>query len=453
MKTNNPFIDNMIETQANAVSNFMDTTKKFQNAFASGNIMSEGQSIYKEWMEKNNTLFGGVQANVSQAFNINENKAEEFFKNWYNQQLNSIKQMTDFNQSIYNSFVNYGKSAGDYANSFTSMNNSWTNIYNTWIQTLNTTYDSLAKNMNNPFNKDMFKNVFEGSHFYVKSQEFFAPMLKAIQTGDFSTETWKNIYSADNYKKLTENMFSPFFQTNNMKETYDNAMKHVHDYFVNQQNMGKEFYAQFQSMSNQFPNFFSGNLEKMKEVYNHMNVFGKTFEPLLKMVTPGKEKENIEETIALMDKVAEFSIKQSELQQHLYKTTQAALEKLAQQTQEKYKDIQSGNIAMPTANELYNEFVKINDQLFSELFASEEFSKVKGEALNIGMEVKKQFEKQFEGMFGQYPIVFRSEIEEVYQTVYDLKKQIKELQTKLAIQNASSVELFDDEKTSKSKKK
>lgn len=451
MKTNNPFIDNMIEAQAAAVSNFMDTTKKFQNAFASGNIASEGQNIYKEWIEKQTGLFTGMP-HAASAFTNGENKAEEFFKNWYNQQMNSMKQMADFNQGIYSNMINYGKSASDYANSYTSMNNAWTNIYNSWMQTLNASYDTFMKNLNNPFNKDMFKNMFEGNQAYMNAQQLFQPMLKAMQAGDFSVDTWKTIYNPENYKKITEQMFSGYFSSASMKDMYDAAMKQVQHFFADQNNLGKEYYAQMQNMASQFPNMFSGNIDKMKELYGNMNnVFGKTFEPVLKLVTPGKEKANVEETIALMDKVAEYSIKQSELQFHLYKTMQASLEKLAEQTREKYKDIQKGNI--PGANELYNEFVKINEQLYADLFASDEFSKVKGEALNLGMDVKKHFEKQFENVFGQYPVVFRSEIEELYKTIYDLRKTIKDLQTKMAMNNASSVEIFEEEKLSKAKKK
>ncbi len=451
MKTNNPFIDNMIEAQAAAVSNFMDTTKKFQNAFASGNIASEGQNIYKEWIEKQAGLFTGMP-HAASAFTNGENKAEEFFKNWYNQQMNSMKQMADFNQGIYSNMINYGKSASDYANSYTSMNNAWTNIYNSWMQTLNASYDTFMKNLNNPFNKDMFKNMFEGNQAYMNAQQLFQPMLKALQAGDFSVDTWKTIYNPENYKKVTEQMFSGYFSSASMKDMYDAAMKQVQHFFADQNNLGKEYYAQMQNMASQFPNMFSGNIDKMKELYGNMNnVFGKTFEPVLKLVTPGKEKANVEETIALMDKVAEYSIKQSELQFHLYKTMQSSLEKLAGQTREKYKDIQKGNI--PGANELYNEFVKINEQLYADLFASDEFSKVKGEALNLGMDVKKHFEKQFENVFGQYPVVFRSEIEELYKTIYDLRKTIKDLQTKMAMNNASSVEIFDEEKLSKTKKK
>ena len=65
-----------------------------------------------------------------------------------------LKQMTDFNQSIYNSMVNYGKNANDYNNSFSTMNNAWTNIYNSWMNTMNTSYDTFSQNIKNPFNAD-----------------------------------------------------------------------------------------------------------------------------------------------------------------------------------------------------------------------------------------------------------------------------------------------------------
>ncbi|MDF2452584.1 MAG: hypothetical protein K0S26_2088 [Bacteroidota bacterium] len=412
MKTNNPIIDNLMDAQANAMNTWMDSAKKFQSAFASGNPMDGGQSIYKDMMEKQTAMFNGMGNTGSNPFTnpfMNDNsKPEEFFKNWYNQQMSGLKQMTDFNQSIYNSMVNYGKTANDYNNSFATMNNAWTNIYNSWMGTMNTSYDTFSKNINNPFNKDMFKNMFEGGQMYMKVQEMFQPMMNALKNS--------------------------------------------------QNGLGKEYYAQMQNMSAQFPELFSGNSEQMKDLYSKMNnVFGKTFEPLLKLANPGKEKENVEATIALLDKVTEYSIKQSELQAQLYKTMQASMETLAKETQEKYKDvqadIQAGKVNLPTSTELYNEWVKTNEKMYSELFATDEFSKVKAEALNLSMDVKKHFEKQFENVFEQYPVVFKSEMDEIYKTMHDLKKTIKDLQTKLAMQNAASVELFEEDKAAKAKKK
>ena len=449
MKTNNPFIDSILETQTNLMNNWMDTTKKFQSAITNGNITDEGQNIYKEWFEKQANLLGGMQAGAANAFTNGQNKPEEFFKNWYNQQLNSIKQMTDFNQSIYNSYANYGKPANDYMNNFATMNSSWTNIYNSWINTLNTTYDSFSKNLNNPFNKDMFKNMFESNQVYIKAQEAFQPMLKAIQNNDFSVETWKNIYNVDT-KKVTEQLFGSFFQTGNMKDVYDNLSGQVHNFFTNQNNLSKEYFAQIQGMRSEFPNMFSGNFEKMKDLYSQVNnVFSKTFEPVLKLANPSKEKENVEAAISLMDKIAEYSIKQNELQYNLYTTTQKSLEAIAKEYSEKYKNAKPGEV--PNAQEVYNEWVKVSEKFFAELLATDEFSKIKSETIGLGMDVKKQFEKQFENVFDSYPVVFRSEIEELYKTIYDLKKTVKDLQNKLAI-SGMTVD-GEDEKSPKNKKK
>ena len=438
MKTNNPMIDNLMDAQANAMNAWMDSAKKFQSAFTNGTMASASNPF----------------TNFTNPFTTDNNKPEEFFKNLYNQQINALKQFSDFNQSIYNSMINYGKNANDYNESFTAMNNAWTNIYNSWTNTLNTTYDNFSKNMTNPFNKDMFKNMFEGNQMYLKVQEIFQPMMNAIKNSDYSVETWKNIYSSDNYKKATEQVFGSFFNNASLKEVFDNATKQMQNFFVNQNGLGKEYYEQMKNMSAQFPELFSGNSEQMKELYAKMNnVFAKTFEPILKLVNPGKEKENVEATIALLDKITEYSIKQSELQSQLYKTMQASMEQLANETKEKYKAMQEGNFTMPTSTELYNEWVKTNEKVFGELFATDEFSKAKADALSLGMDVKKHFEKQFENVFEQYPLVFKSQMEEVYKTIHDLKKTVKELQTKLAMQNAASVELFEDDKTAKSKKK
>lgn len=455
MKTNNPIIDGIIDAQSNAMNTWIDSAKKFQSAFTNGNPIAETQSIYKDMMDKQTAFFNGINNNMgSFGFNNDYTKPEEFFKNWYSQQLTNMKQMADFSQSIYNSALNYGKNAQDINSSFATMNNAWTNIYNSWTKTINASYDTFSQNMKNPFNADMFKNLQEGSQLFMKAQELFQPMINAIKNSDFSADTWKNIYSADNYKKMTEQVFGTFFSANNLKDVYENGMKQAQTFFINQNGLGKEYYAQMQSMSAQFPEMFSGNAEQLKDLYAKMNnVFGKTFEPLLKLANPGKEKENVEATIALMDKVAEFSVKQSELQSHLYKTMEAALENLSKETFEKYKNLTPGSYTVPTTQELYAEWIKNNEKIFSDLFASDEFSKVKADALNLSLDVKKHFEKQFQNVFEHYPIMFKSEMEEVYKTIHDLKKTVKELQTKLAMQNAASVELFDDEKTAKAKKK
>lgn len=450
MKTSNPILDNLIEAQTQTINNWMDSTKKFQSAFTGGNIATEGQNIYKEWMDKQMSLMSGMQANYNNAEAFN--KPEEFFKNWYNQQMDQVKKMTDFNQSIYSSFSNFGKPANDYTANFMNMNSAWTNIYNNWMNTLNASYDTFMKNMPNAVNKDAFKNMFETNQVYLKLQEFWQPAFKAFQNGDFSAETFKNYFNPENYKKITEQLYGNYFNTANLKDVFDASTKKIQEFFASNNNLSKEYYAQMQNIAKEFPQFVGGDFAKLSEMYGNLNnVFGKTFEPLMKLVSPGKEKENVEANIALLDKISEFSVKQAELQYQFYVTSQKAMETAAKTSFEKLKDVKPNEIQ--GFNEFYNEWVKLNENLFTELFASDEFSKIKGEVTNLGMDVKKHFEKQFENVFNIYPVVFRSEVEELHKTIYDLKKQVKALETRLATANAAALEFDDEEKTTKGKKK
>jgi polyhydroxyalkanoate synthesis regulator phasin len=132
-----------------------------------------------------------------------------------------------------------------------------------------------------------------------------------------------------------------------------------------------------------------------------------------------------------MDKLTEYVIKNAELQALLSATAKKGVEKIASQYAEKFSKPEAAK-ELPSAQEMFSEWVKVNEQFFTELFASEDFSKVKGDTLNLSMEVKKYFESQFENAFRNFPFVFKSEIDELNKTIYSLRKQVKELQAKIS---------------------
>jgi hypothetical protein len=242
-------------------------------------------------------------------------------------------------------------------------------------------------------------------------------------------------------------MFQSMYGQATLKDVFEASIKKIQDFFVNQQNLSKEYASTFTNISSEYPQLISGDFAKLTDMYKHaQNVFGKSFEPILKLATPGKEKESIEANIALLDKISEYAVKQAQLQQHMYSTTQKAIEESAKHTFEK---ITPETLQQQSFTEFYNEWLKTNETLFTQLFESDDYSKLKGELLSISMDVKKDFEKQYESVFAIYPIVFKSEAEELYKTVYELKKQVKALETRLAAQGAATLTFDDEEKTSK----
>jgi polyhydroxyalkanoate synthesis regulator phasin len=445
MKTTNPVLDSLVETQTQLMNNWMDSAKKMQNAFTSGNPAAESNNIYKEFFEKQMAAFNNLQKG---AVNAEGQNVQDFFRNWFNQQATYAKQMADFTQSIQNSFSNFGKPAHDYLHGFNNSNSAFSNIYNSWLNAINTSYDAMSRNMNGTFSKDVFSGFMQGNQVYAKMQEFFHPMAEAMQKGKFDLESYKQFFTTDHYKNLAKQMFGNFYNDVQMNEVYSASLRQLQEFFTTQQNLGKEYYAQLQNVKENFPLMFANEgASKISEFYGQLeNIFGKTFEPLLKVANPGKEKENAEMVIALLDKLTAYTIKQAELQLQLQNTAKKGVEKIAEKYAEKFSD--SANLSKtPDAKEMYSEWVKVNEELFTDLFSSDTFSKVKGETLNLSMEVKKHFEKQFESAFQNYPIVFKSEVEELQKTIHDLRKQVKELQARVNVEVTA-----DDDKSSKKKK-
>ena len=457
MKTNNPLMDTLVESQTQFVNNWMESAKKMQAAFTDGTMSSEGQSFYRDFFGKQIAIFNRIKNMASTGFGQDHatNNPQDFFKNWFNQQAVYAKQMEDFNQNINNSFMNFGKSAQNEMNNFGQTNNAFSTIYKSWLSTLNTSYDAMSRTMNGTFNKDVFSTFMQGNQMYMKMQEFFAPMQSAMQKGQFSMDAFKSHFTPDLYNQMSRQMFGTLYDQNSMKAMYDNAIGQLQNFFSTQNNLSKEYVQQLQKMSSEFPNLFGKHVgtDTLKEANHQMqNMFALTFEPLMKLVTGGKEKDAAEDLIKLMDKMAQYSIKQAELQSFLQDTTRKSVEALAREYADKYTTPEA-LANMPSPQEMYNEWIKLNEQLFSELFATEAFSRVKGEALNLTNELKLQFEKQFENNLSMYPFVFKSEVSELEKTVYDLKKQVKELQAKLANSSAPAAEAAQDSKSTKNRKK
>ena len=63
---------------------------------------------------------------------------------------------------------------------------------------------------------------------------------------------------------------------------------------------------------------------------------------------------------------------------------------------------------------------------------------MKAEVLTLSLEVKTNIEKQFETRIEHLPLVVKSEMNELYQTIHDLKKTIKALEIKVNIAKAEN---------------
>lgn len=435
MKTNNAFVDALIESQSQALNNWLEATQKMQNAIANGNAMAEGPAIYKEWLEKQMALAGGTVAKMTEPTTTPQQQVEIFFKSWFQSQMDYFKKMTDFNQSVWSSVSNFGRPANDYISTFSTMNNQWTNIYNEWVKAVNTTFETYQSAFKGAFNKNIFQEMMQSNALYNSFKELYTPIFEAFQKGEYKPELFKQFYDVETYKKLTDRIFGGLFNTTpDLKTFFDTAMTQIHNYFSSQNALREQYMNYYKKLFENYPQLFTGDFDQIKELYQkYGNIYYETFKPLLNLINNPKDKERLEEILILMDKIAQYAIKQSELSADVNLKIYQSLEKVAEKYSKKMMNADASALTQVDYKSIYNEWLKEADELLTELFGTESFSKLKGEVLNLSMDIKTYFEKQMEKYLEFFPVAKTSELEEVYKTIHDLKKQVKSLEQKLEL--------------------
>ncbi len=448
MKTNNAFVDALIESQSQALNNWLEATQKMQNAITTGNAATEGPSIYKGWLEKQMALTGGTISKLNETSTTPQNQVQDFFKNWFQSQMDYVKKITDFNQSLYSSWANFGKPANDYISTFSSLNNQWTNLYNEWVKATTTTFETYQSAFKGAFNKNIFQEMLQSNQLFNAFKELYTPIFEAFQKGEYKPDLFKQFYDVETYKKLTDKIFGGLFNTTpDLKTFFDNAMSQIHNYFTTHNSLREQYTNYYKKLFESYPQLFTGDYNQIKELYNkYGSIYFENFKPLLNLINNPKDKEVLSETLSLMDKIAQYSIKQAEMSADINLKIYQALEKLAAKYSKKMVGADAAALAKLDYKAIYNEWLKESDELLTELFATESFSKLKAEVLNLSMDIKTYFEKQMEKYLELYPVAKTSELEEVYKFIHDLKKQIKSLEQKLEL-------LIEEEKKTTSTKK
>jgi class III poly(R)-hydroxyalkanoic acid synthase PhaE subunit len=127
--------------------------------------------------------------------------------------------------------------------------------------------------------------------------------------------------------------------------------------------------------------------------------------------------------------MAIFNIKNAELQYMMYQQGNKVMDKLVENITNKVEN--GTEISSMTA--LYQEWLNISDKVYVELFESDEYSKLMAEVSALQMKLRKEMDLQTEKMLGGLPVATRSEMDELYKVIYDLKKEVRQLEKMMEI--------------------
>jgi polyhydroxyalkanoate synthase subunit PhaE len=403
----------MFETMANmqkqAVDSFNQMSENMtKNVSQNPTIDSE---FFKKWYDSQMAFFN--QNGESKL----ENNPLEFFNTWMNTQMESAK--TWFEQSK-NNMGSAWTSNADAKKSYDQSMEMFTN----WMNTLNGSYGEMMKNFGGASDaKDSFAGMFNNAQSYMKMFEIWMPMMKAVQDKSFTPDMFKNMLNTQMLKGMMDSMFhmQPDF-IKSMTEQFNTTSKDGMNKIMDQ---SKGMYENFKNSMNGYMPNSNEAFGKFNEMYsNFYNSFNNAAAPLMKLVTPGTQKDQMDMMNDMSNEFNLYNMKNSQMQYMMYITGLKAMEEVADSV---YSKIRNGE-DMSNFMNVYQEWLTINDKNFVSLFDSEDYSKMQSELNSFGMKLKHKIDLTMEKSLGHLPLINRTEMDELYKTIYELRKRISVLE-------------------------
>jgi len=297
-------------------------------------------------------------------------------------------------------------------------------LYNTWILSAGKYFDDIIKNYPFQADKSNFEKMFKGADAYVKIYEFWKPVYDSMKSNSFDIDACKDMLDPTKYKEVMDKVFS-FNSPDALSAFYGDASKLINTWGVSAEELVKPWLDTVKKNGEIFPGFMSGKTDDgMKMFDNFQETFGKTFGKTLNIPALGKDREKVELTMQCLEKYSEYMKKNSSFQNKMYATGQSAMQKLVEESAKKFK----AGAEIKSYDEFFKLWIDVNENCFGELFSTDEFSKIQAEMLESALDVKKYFNQLIEVPLSDYPIALRSEMDDLYKTIYELKKKIKSLE-------------------------
>ncbi|MGL5892318.1 MAG: hypothetical protein ACRC3B_20665, partial [Bacteroidia bacterium] len=241
--TTTTFFDAWLNTQKELTDNWMESSRRLQDAVNNGTANEKGATIYQEWLNRQNEITkkaaeqsGKLMTETAQQA-TNPAEASAMFSKWMTAQQESMnKAFGQFNNPFttnWNSWMNnpqqqWMNNMNNWMNpqqnmfGMNPMMQQWMNQQNNWMnpwmqqaqQASQTDWTKQWSNQWEQFNKQLqdqlSKNTFAGmtdmNAAWMKFNEMWQPMYKSMQENTTAADWMKKMYSAEAMQQIMDNM-------------------------------------------------------------------------------------------------------------------------------------------------------------------------------------------------------------------------------------------------------
>ncbi len=278
--------------------------------------------------------------------------------------------------------------------------------------------------------KDTVARASGTSNVFMKLYELWHPLFQAVQDRVMDVEAYGEVLEPQEYSEIMDQVFGlgPATAT----EVIHQTTKITEALCCATQEYGRPWAQAMQKNGVFMPELAEGRPDTFLHIFHNLfSAFDNTVGKVFHIPAVGKDREKIGLILRGLDDLVVYNAKYTEFQQRIYVTGIKALEKVLHAVAQR---IRSGH-EIRTLNELFELWLDINEQEYFHAFRTKEFSMLQGELLGFALKVRRQFHKLMELNLYEYPIALRSEMDDTYKTLYELKKKVRNLERKISDRN------------------
>lgn len=347
-------------------------------------------------------------------------RTKEYFDLWMKSQESVVDNMTDLTRKIQQAVLGLGGNGRELSG--------LGEIQNAYLSWMTAILDALrsAGTMDENLIRETLSKILTGSQAYLKLYEIWGPLFKALLEKNISPDAYRDLIDAKQFKEMIDRLFG--FDPQAMSQVTEQIAKLLETYTAASQDFLKPWLEATDKGFTAFPEFLQGHPEALMKVFHTVyRAFDSTMGRVFHVPAVGKDREKVELLLRSLDDLSVYLAKNTQYQHAMYQTGLTSLEQVIAAVADK---INKGE-ELKGFDEFFDLWTAVSEKTYYELFQTEQFSKTQGELLETALNVRKNFFKLSELYLEDFPVALRSEMDDLYRTIYDLKKKVKALENRL----------------------
>lgn len=260
-----------------------------------------------------------------------------------------------------------------------------------------------------------------GTQAIQKLFEQWQPLLEAMRNNAADPQAYQDLMDPAKIKQIVDQLFN--FDLDAMTQ------------WQKQASQGSGLYEQFgkpwaNAAKSNMGNFAQGDFQPeswFKQMQSMYNVFENSTDKLFSTPAVGKNREKIELMSQCAKAMSDYASKNIEYQRLMYDTGLKANEALAKELANR---VQSGE-KLDQFSDFFTLWTEVNEKTYNQMFQTKAFSQKRNALTEAGFNARKFYNEIIESQLVDLPIARRSEMNEVYKIVYELRKTVKNLESQI----------------------